>query len=326
MTMALYRLAQFVCIMPLADDRVRSRLRGVAVGLLTPFDDSLEIEHDKLEANARSLSDSGISTFLAAANISEYHSLTQQERVDVAETSVEALPDDACVLAGVGGSTGAATELIDGYDRVGVDAMMVMPPDHTYVHERGLLRYYEKLGDAADAPLVPYIRGFDPSVSFLRDLSRIDEVVGVKYAIEDPIKLGAAVSVADEDVVWVDGLAEPYAVSLWNEGIEGFSAGVSNFRPEIGLELFDALTEENWERARQIRNLTLPYQNFRGETGEHNDLPGAISVPAVKKGLELADLHGGSVREPIRPLSTDDERRAEELYEELNDGIARVIE
>jgi 4-hydroxy-tetrahydrodipicolinate synthase len=293
--------------------------------LLTPFGDDLEIEHEKLEANAASLSESGISTFLAAANISEYHSLTQQERIAVAETSVEAVPDDACVLAGVGGSTKAATELIDGYDRVGVDAMMVMPPDHTYVHERGLLRYYEKLGEAADAPLVPYVRGFDPSVDFLRDLSQLDDVVGVKYAIEDPVKLGSAVAAADDDVVWVDGLAEPYAVSLWNEGIEGFSAGVSNFRPEIGLSLYDALTQENWERACEIRNLTLPYQNFRGETGEHNTLPGAVSVPAVKKGLELAGLHGGAVREPIRPLSADDERRAEALYEELTDGIDRVI-
>ncbi|WEL27583.1 dihydrodipicolinate synthase family protein [Haloferax volcanii] len=312
--------------MPLADDRVRSRLRGVAVGLLTPFDDDLEIQHDKLEANAKSLSGDGISSFLAAANISEYHSLSQQERVDVTETAVDALPDSACVLAGVGGSTKAATDLMEAYDRVGVDAMMVMPPDHTYVHERGLIRYYEKLDAATDTPLVPYVRGFDPSVSFLRDLSRIEGVVGVKYAIEDPVKLGSAVAVADDDVVWVDGLAEPYAVSFWNEGIEGFSAGVSNFRPEIGLALFEALTEENWERAREIRDLTLPFQALRGGTGTDNDLPGAISVPVVKKGLELAGLHGGEVREPIRSLSADDERRAEELYEELDDGIARVID
>lgn len=312
--------------MPLADDRVREGLRGVSVGLLTPFDDDLEVDHDKLDENARSLSRAGVGSFLAAANISEFHSLSQQERVDVTETSVEALPDDACILAGVGGATKTAMQLISSYDRAGVDAMMVMPPDHTYVHERGLLRYYEKLDAATETPLVPYVRGFDPSVAFLRDCSQIDGVVGVKYALEDPVKLGAAVAKADDDVVWVDGLAEPYAVSFWTEGIEGFSAGVSNFRPEIGLALFDALSEENWTRARRIRDLTLPYQTFRGETGAENELPGAISVPAVKKGLELAGLHGGRVREPIEPLTSGDERRAEELYEELDEGIARIIE
>lgn len=311
--------------MPLSAEDVRRHLRGVAVGLLTPFDDELHIAHHQLAENARSLAGEGIRTFLATANISEYHSLSQDERVEVAETSVDALPTDTCVLAGVGGATAHARELIEAYDRIGVDAMMIMPPDHTYLHERGLLRYYEKLDAATDTPLVPYVRGFDPSVSYLRDLTRVDGVVGIKYALEDPVKLGAGVAAGEDDVVWVDGLAEPYAVGFWNEGIEGFSAGVSNFRPEVGLALFDALSEGDSERAREIRDIALPYQNFRDETGQNNEISGAISVAAVKKGLELAGLHGGAVREPICPLSSEDERKAEELYNQLDDDIGRLI-
>lgn len=312
--------------MPLPADQVRERLRGVAVGLLTPFDDDLEIEHEKIAENAQTIYDQGIRTFLATANISEYHSLSQSERVAVAETSVNALSDDACVLAGVGGSTSNATDLIREYDRVGVDAMMIMPPDHTYLHEEGLLEYYRKLDAATETPLVPYVRGFDPSVDYLAALTRVDGVVGVKYAIKDPVKLGAGVSAGADDVVWVDGLAEPFAVSYWAEGIEGFSAGVSNFRPEVGLALYDALEAENWERARELRNICLPYQQFRDESGQNNSIKGAISVSAVKEGLKLAGLHGGNVRDPIRPLASEEERRAEELYNQLDADIERIID
>ena len=63
-------------MMPLSTDEVREHLRGVSFGLLTPFDDKLEIEHTKLEENAKSLYDRGARSFLAAANISEYHSLS----------------------------------------------------------------------------------------------------------------------------------------------------------------------------------------------------------------------------------------------------------
>ncbi len=304
---------------------VRRRLRGVSVGLLTPFDDDGAIEHPKLEANARSLSDSGMRTFLAAANISEYHSLSTAERVAVTETSVDALPDDACVLAGVGGALGDAKETVRAYDRVGADAMMVMPPDHTYVHERGLLDYYRALGSVTDSPLVPYVRGFEPTVDTLADLTRIDGVEGIKYALTDPVRLGAAVDAGADDVVWVDGLAEPYAVSFWAEGVEGFTAGVSNFRPEIGLALYEALSNGEWDRARDLRNACLPYQHFRDEIGADNTLPGAFSVAAVKKGLELAGLHGGDVRTPIRSLSPDQERRAEELYDRLDADIERLV-
>ena len=311
--------------MALSVDQIQDRLRGVAVGLLTPFDDDLEIEYEKLAENAESLYVSGARTFLATANISEYHSLARDERIDVANAAVEALPDDACVLAGVGGSTADARDLVRAYDRIGVDAMMVMPPDHTYLHERGLLDYYRKLSAASDRPLVPYVRGFNPSVEYLGDLTRIDGVVGIKYALEDTVTLGAGIAAGDDDVVWVNGLAEPYAVAYWAEGVEGFSAGVSNFRPEVGLELFDALSNGDWQRARELRNICLPYQNLRGERGQRNQIPGAVSVPAVKKGLELAGLHGGAVREPIRPLSDEDERRAEQLYEALDDDISRLV-
>ncbi|WP_459191477.1 dihydrodipicolinate synthase family protein [Halosimplex sp. J119] len=314
--------------MRLSDGQIRERLRGVAVGLLTPFDDSLEIEYDKLADNAQALYDEGIRTFLATANISEYHSLSQDERISIAKASVEALPDDACVLGGVGGSTADAIELIEAYDEHGVDAMMIMPPDHTYLHEQGLLDYYRELDAASDRPLVPYVRGFDPSVDYLAGLTRVDGVVGIKYALEDPVKLGAGIAAGTDDVVWVDGLAEPYAVSFWAEGVEGFSAGVSNFRPEVGLALFDALQEEDWERARELRNICLPYQEFRDETGKENTLVGASSVAAVKEGLELSGLHGGggSVREPIRPLTPDQRDRAAELYDQLDDDINRLIE
>lgn len=307
-------------------DRVRESLRGVAVGLLTPFDEDREIDHWRIEENAQSLYESGVNTFLAVANISEYHSLSPEECISVAETSVDALPSDACVLAGVGGSTAEARKLIRAYDDVGADAMMIMPPDHTYIHEEGLLQYYRELAVVTETPLVPYVRGFDPSVNYLAELTRIESVVGIKYALEDPVKLGAAVRAGADDVVWVDGLAEPYAVSFWAEGVEGFSAGVSNFRPEVGLELFDALSDGDWGRARALRDSCLPYQNFRDESGTDNTIPGAVSVPAVKKGLELAGLHGGGVREPLQPLTDEEERRVENLYEQLLDDIDQLVD
>lgn len=307
---------------------VKEHLRGVAAGLLTPFDESLAVDHDALAENADILYERGIRTFLATANISEYHSLSQRERIACAETAVEALPDDACVLAGVGGSTPGAVELVEAYDRAGVDAMMVMPPDHSYVHERGLLDYYERLAAASDRPLAPYVKGRKPSLEFVVALTEMDAVAGIKYALPDTHFLSKAVDAGASDVVWVDGLAEPYAPEFSLAGAEGFSAGVSNFEPSVGLAMFDALEAGDYERAAELRDICLPYMDFRGTTGEDNTFAAANSIPAVKKGYELAGLNGneGRVREPIRPLSEADERRAEELYAQLEDDMARLLD
>lgn len=299
----------------MAHEALKDNLRGVAAGLLTPFEEeTLDIDHDALAENAETLYDAGIRTYLAVANISEYHSLTHDERIASAETAAATLPDDASVLAGAGGSLRTAIALAEAYEQAGIDAIMVMPPDHTYKHERGLLEYYRQLGEATDLPLSPYLRGYDPSIGFVASLTNLDSVVGVKYAIDDVPKFAECVAAGADDVVWVDGMAEPHAPALWAEGAEGFSAGVSNFEPRIGLALFEALRAGDWERAREIRNACTPYMNFRGESGEDNVFPAANSIPAVKKGLKLAGMNGGPVRPPLVELSQVDERRAEELY------------
>jgi len=310
--------------MQLKTDTIQSRLRGVSVGIVTPFNENGTIDHGKLQSNARALYEKGVRSFLAVANISEYHSLSQSERIDVARSSVEALPPDACVLAGVGGGTPDASKLIRAYNELDVDAMMIMPPDHTFVHEQGLLRYYETLGDISERALVPYVRGYQPSSEFLAELTSIGTVIGIKYALTDMLTLGSAIQSGSDDVVWVNGLGEPYALATWAEGCEGFTAGVSNFRPEVGLGLYEALAEQNWKRARDVRDIGVPYQTFRSGTGEDNVIPDAKSVPAIKKGLDLAGLHGGQVRAPLHPLTASAEHRAETLYEDLEADIERL--
>lgn len=311
--------------MPPAVARLRTCWRGISAGLLTPFDEEGAIEFAKIRFNARELYDRDVRSFLTVANISEYHSLARDERIRIADTIVETLPSDVSVMAGVGGSTKDAIELIEGYADVGVHAMMVMPPHHTYLHESGLIGYYRALADATDRPLVPYVREFDPSVDFFVELANLDGVAGIKYAIPRPAKLGAAVEESDDDVVWINGMAETMALAMWVEGSEGFSAGVSNFRPEIGQALFESLQNEAWGRARRLRNLCLPFDAFRDEPGENNSIAGGLSVPVVKKGLDLAGLEGGSVREPLRPLTAAEEERVENLYEELDQGIDRLL-
>ena len=301
---------------PRSHRRLSESLRNVATGVLTPFDEDGDVVHADIESNVRRLCDEGVQTLLACANISEYHSLSHEERIAVTETSVDAADGDACVLAGAGGSLETAKDLAEAYERIGADGIMVMPPMHTYKHEQGLLRYYEELADATDVGLVPYIRDFEPPVGFLADLTRIDGVEGIKYALDDVLRFREAMTAGDDDVVWV-AVTETLAPEFYMEGAEGFTAGVSNFQPRIGLALFEALREGDYERATEIRDLTVDYHHLRSETGENNTFPSAISIPAVKYGLELAGFEGGHVRPPLVELTDEERARARDLFEDL---------
>lgn len=298
--------------------RVKSDLRGVAFTNPTPFDeDGDDVRFGELADNVRHVVDAGGKVLIPCGNTGEYYSLSNDERVAVVETTVEAVGDSGTVVGGVGGSTRNAIELAAAYEDVGADAIMIMHPSHTYQHQGGLVEYYRKIVEATDLGVVLYKRGPEVSLDLLRELTGRENVVGVKYAVNDVKGFSEAVSTIDADVVWSNGIAERFAPAFAIEGAEGFTTGIGNFVPEQVLSLMNAIREEDWKRARQLRDLLRPYEDLREEAGTDNDLSAANNVPAVKFGMELAGLYGGPVREPLVQLSDADEERAEEYYETI---------
>lgn len=297
---------------------LKDGLRDVAFTTATPFTaDGTAVDEAALAENVQALADAGAELFVPCGNTGEYYALSDRERVAVVRTHVEQVPEEAVVVGGVGGSTKTAAALIDAYRDAGADAAMVMYPGHTYVHEQGLVEYYRALADATDLGLVVYKRGPELTHSVLRELAAIENVVGVKYAVNDIYGFKRAVADIDADVVWLNGIAERFALSFAVEGAEGYTTGIGNFAPEVTLSLFDAVSEGDWERARRLQERIRPYEDLRDESGAGNSIGSANNVPAVKYGLDLAGLNGGPVREPLVDLADDDRRRAEDYYEQL---------
>lgn len=294
---------------------LKQSLRDVAFTTATPFtDDGTAVDHDALAANLGYLSDAGGRLFIPCGNTGEYYALDDGERAAVVETHAETLPVDATVVGGLGGSIPEATALADAYESAGADALMVMHPDHTYAHDRGLVEYYRAIVDATDLGVVIYKRGPGVPRSVIADLVPREGVVGVKFAVNDIKEFSQSVADCGDDAVWLNGVAERYAPGFAVEGAAGFTTGVGNFLPEVSLELHDAIEAGDWERARDLRELLRPLEDLREETGG-GSLAAANNVPLVKRGLELAGLHGGPVRPPLVELSDDDRERVDERYE-----------
>jgi len=299
---------------------LRDRLRGVGFTIPTVFtDDGSEVRHDALRENVEAIQDEGGRLIVPCGNTGEYYSLTQEERVSVVESTVEAANDETAVLAGAGGSTKTVQRLLDAYEAAGVDGAMIMYPSHTYMHVRGLETYYRRIADYTDLDLVLYKRGDELTNDAVVSLTEHPNVVGVKYAVDDINGLSMAIERSIEDVVWIDGIAERFAPAYALEGAEGVTTGIGNFVTPQVLALMDALRAGNWTRAKEIRNVVRPYEELRQEPGEDNWIGSANNVPAVKAGMEFAGLHGGPVREPLVELSEEDRERVRTYYERISE-------
>lgn len=283
-----------------------------------PFtEDSETLARDELADNLEFMYDGGARLFIPNGNTGEYYSLTHKERLEIVEITAETLPDDATIIAGAGGSTKEVRELLDAYEEIGIDAAMVMNPGHTYIHEQGLLEYYEEIVTSTDLGIVLYKRGPEITLSILDSLSRYENVAGVKYAMNDVSDFGRVVDEVEGDVVWINGLAERFAPAFAIEGATGHTTGIGNFAPGPCIELMEALKADEYDRAERIAERFRSFEELREGTGENNTLPTANNVPAVKYGLDLVGQHGGPVREPLVGLSEHDKQRAEDDFEEL---------
>lgn len=297
---------------------LRDSFRDVAFTTAVPFgDDGSNVLFDDLADNLAAQYEAGARLFVPCGNTGEYYSLTDEERIEIVATHVDATGDDATIAGGVAGSVEEVTRLADAYENAGADAIMVMHPDHTYVHESGLANYYHRICDATDLDVVIYKRGPEITRDVLVELTDRESVVAVKFAVNDLKKFSQTVSDASDDVTWINGIAERYALAFALEGATGYTTGLGNFAPEATLALFDAIERENWERARSIQRLLRPIEDLREEPGERNALPGANNVPVIKYGLDLAGYTGGPVRVPLVDLAASDAARLEEYYERL---------
>lgn len=302
----------------MAYEHLKDDLRGVAFTTPTPFTKGADdVAYDHLRSHAQWLEDAGAGVVIPCGNSGEYYSLTDEERTSVVAETVDVLDDDTSVVAGVGGSLPHARNLADAYAEAGADGIMVMDPDHTYIHAEGLYDYYEQLAESTDLGVVLYKRSDLLTHELLTRLAEIENVVGLKFAVNDIDAFSTAASAVGENLVLTTGIAERFAPAFALEGAEGFTTGIGGFAPEASFALMDALEAEDWARAREIRNRIRPYEDLREEPGADNTLAGANNVPAIKFGLELAGHYGGPIRPPLVDLTDEDKRRAEVYYEQL---------
>jgi 4-hydroxy-tetrahydrodipicolinate synthase len=303
-------------------DTLRSELRDAGFTLPTPFTtDGDAVNHDALADNLQFLQDAGAGLVIPNGNTGEYYSLTHEERIAVVETTVEAVDDDVTVVAGLGGSTKTTLSLLSAYEDAGVDAVMVMYPVHTFLHEEGLYDYYRRIAEATDLGVVLYKRGPRLSVDNIAALTELENVVCVKFAQSDAKLFSKAIGESDGDVVWSVGVAERLVPPFLAEGAEAFTTGIGNFAPEASLAMMEAIRDGDLERARAVRDAVRPYEDLREETGPDNHMSAANNVPAVKYGLELAGQYGGPVREPIVDLAPPERERCEAYYERIQDAL-----
>lgn len=290
---------------------LREQFHDVAFTTATPFrDDGDSVDHDALRENLDAMVDADASVFIPCGNTGEYYALSIDERKAVVATHADHLPDDTTIVAGAGGPIPQVMDLATAYERAGADVLMLMHPSHAFAHERGLVEYYERIARSTDLGVAVYKRGPGITRDVIASVAEIENVVAVKFAVNDVGEFTGTMAETDGDVAWVNGIAERFAVPFHVAGADGYTTGVGNFAPETTLALYEALETGEYDRAAELQEAIRPFEELRAEAGKDNVIEAANNVPAIKHGLDAVGLHGGPVRPPLVELDDATVERA----------------
>jgi 4-hydroxy-tetrahydrodipicolinate synthase len=282
------------------DDEAVQALRGVTAITVTPFDDAGEPDWGGCEAVVARMAEAGVPVITPNGNTSEFYALPRAEWERANEVTAKAA-GNSVVMPGIGYDIATAGEMAIAVERLGAQLAMLHQPVHPHQSVAGWVAYNREIASAAPTlGFVLYVKDSRVDAAALAELfDACPNVVGIKYAVPDPVRFAEiCLTVGEDRVVWACGLAERWAPSFWAVGAAGFTSGVVNVAPRLALDYLAALRAGEAAKVKALWSLIAPFEKLRAENAS------AYNVAVVKEALAQQGVCGAAVRPPAGTLST----------------------
>jgi 4-hydroxy-tetrahydrodipicolinate synthase len=273
---------------------------GVLPALITPFtEDGRTIDDVTLAAIVNRLIGAGVAGLVPGGSTGEFTPLSNAERRQLVEITVEAAAGRVPVVAGTSAlSTRETVELSVHAERAGAAAVMVAPPFYDGLSWRELLAHYTAVADAIDIPIMyynlPSASGVKLTAAQLRELpvTCLKDTGGDAVAAMELIQTDGPTLLNGWDTLTFAALAAGVRAVVW---------GTASILPEQCVELHRLLIDDiDLPAARELWARLWPLCQF---------LEGQSYPAAVKAACRLVGDTTGPVRAPLLPL--DDEATSE---------------
>ncbi|SER41372.1 4-hydroxy-tetrahydrodipicolinate synthase [Lentzea xinjiangensis] len=284
-------------------DDLSEQLASVVAITVTPFDADGKIDEKSYAAVVDRMVQGGISVVTVNGNTSEFATLSPAEAERALRITVDAVADRAAVIAGVGHDLHSAVAAARSADRAGARGVMVHQPAHPYVSLDGWVDYHRVIAAAVpELSVVPYVRSPRIGGAQIAALAEAcPNVVGVKYAVADPVRFASVARDAGLDrLTWVAGLAELSAPGCFAVGATGFTSGLANVAPQLPVQMFRSLRAGEFGAAMEFWEFVRPFEELRAA----DESAGNVSV--VKEALAQLGLCRRDVRPPASVLAEAD--------------------
>jgi 4-hydroxy-tetrahydrodipicolinate synthase len=279
--------------------RLREKLRGTGVALVTPFKEG-QIHWGELERVIEHVLEGGVEYLVCLGTTGESSGTSEQEHRAILDFTIKTNRERVPLLAGVfgGNNTGAMVDKIKSFNFDGIDCLLSSNPAYNKPSQEGIYQHYMALADATPLPIMIYNVPSRTSSNMsaettLRLAHASDKFIAVKEASDDIYQIMQIIKGRPEHFLVLSG-DDFLTLPVLCAGGDGVVSVMANAFPRPFTDMVRAGLRNDWEAARKT-NLEL-LDLYKLLFAEGNPV-------GVKAALELLGVCGREVRLPLVPLS-----------------------
>jgi 4-hydroxy-tetrahydrodipicolinate synthase len=235
---------------------------GCGTALVTPFQKDFSLDEEALRRLVQRQIDAGINFLVPCGTTGESPTLSRDEHLRVVAIVLEQAKDKVPVLAGAGGyDTRKVIEVAREIERMGADGILSVTPYYNKPTQEGLYHHYKAIAGAISLPIILYNVpprtnvNIDPST--LRQLSEIDNIIGVKEASGSISQITKVIQQVPEDFIVLSG-DDSLTLPLVAMGGRGIISVASNEIPAEMTRLAQLCLSGDFAAARAMQRQWLP--------------------------------------------------------------------
>jgi 4-hydroxy-tetrahydrodipicolinate synthase len=280
---------------------------GAIVAIVTPFREG-KVDEKAYRNLINFVIQGGVSGIVPCGTTGESATLSHKEHEHVIDITVDEVGKRVPVIAGTGSnSTTEAIRLTKHAKDAGADAALLITPYYNKPTQKGLYEHYKAVAKACDIPQilynVPGRTGVNMSTETVVELSKIDNIVGIKEASGDLVKCSQIVRDTTDDFCVLSGEDALNYPILCVGGVGAISV-TANILPDKLSAMCNAWDARDIKKARKLHLELLDInQTLFIET---NPIP-------VKTALAMMGKVKEEFKLPLCPMSEANKKKLAEV-------------
>lgn len=301
--------------LPLAENiNMQFEWKGVFPALLTPFTKNDQLDLDMFEKNLQAQIDAGIHGIILGGSLGEASTITDKEKEELVEFSVEYINGSMPVILNIAeSSTKDAIAQAANAKKWGADGIMLLPPMRYKTDDRETMTYFKTVAASTDLPIMIYNNPVDYKIDarpeLFEQLLECENVTALKESSRDVTNLTRMKNLYGDRFKVLCGV-DTLAMEELCLGADGWVAGLVCAFPKETVTIYNLVKAGKIEEAIQIYRWFMPLL----ELDIHPKLVQYIKLAATQTGI-------GSeyVRSPRLVLAGEERER---ILDIINKGIS----